>query len=122
MLEEPIINEGLSSDLEETIDSEEQGRAAFTIVVQSWATPIISIIMLAFGFLGGFYGRPLIETETTPTATQEEPTTEVATIPTPDADLAAQQQALMEMVVGETRHFRGDPDAPVTIIEFSDYQ
>jgi hypothetical protein len=35
---------------------------------------------------------------------------------------AAQGQALMAQVVANTRHFKGDPAAPVTLIEFSDFQ
>jgi protein-disulfide isomerase len=40
----------------------------------------------------------------------------------PDAQSVAQQQELMTAVVERTRHFHGDPNAPVTIIEFSDFQ
>ena len=34
---------------------------------------------------------------------------------------AARQQA-MDVLTSQTRHFKGDPEAPVTIIEFSDFQ
>jgi hypothetical protein len=30
--------------------------------------------------------------------------------------------ALMDAVVTQTRHFKGDANAPITIIEFSDFQ
>ena len=43
----------------------------------------------------------------------------VVQIPTPDT--SAQQEALMEAVIAVTRHFKGDPNAPVTVIEFSDF-
>jgi protein-disulfide isomerase len=32
------------------------------------------------------------------------------------------QQQLMDYLVSHTKHLQGDPNAKVTIIEFSDYQ
>jgi protein-disulfide isomerase len=29
---------------------------------------------------------------------------------------------LMDAVVAQTRHFKGDPNAPVTIVEFGDFK
>jgi hypothetical protein len=122
MSEDQSINDAVLPDTEETIVSPKQDQAALTIVVKSWATPILSALMLVLGLLGGYYGRPLIEPQPTLTDTQEDLTTGEAAVPTPDADLVAQQQALMTAVISETRHFRGNLDAPVTIIEFSDFQ
>ena len=34
-------------------------QAAVTINIQSWATPIIGLVMLVIGLLGGYYIRPL---------------------------------------------------------------
>ncbi len=106
--------------------TQERKAPALTLVVQSWATPIVGVILLVAGLLGGYYVRPLFSPDTTPVAFEGNPATGVEsgsiTIPTPDADRAAQQQELMNAVVEQTRHFRGDPDAPVTIIEFSDFQ
>lgn len=42
--------------------------------------------------------------------------------PAAQAPTAASQQELMETIVAQTRHFRGDPNAPVTMIEFGDFQ
>jgi protein-disulfide isomerase len=42
--------------------------------------------------------------------------------PSPDPEAAATPDELMAMLIEQTRHFQGDPDAPVTIIEFSDFQ
>jgi protein-disulfide isomerase len=55
-----------------------------------------------------------------------------ASLPTaqaPDPAAAAQaaqeqeqrRQELMEALIPQVRHFKGDPDAPVTIVEFSDF-
>lgn len=105
----------------------EEKPAALTLVIQSWATPIIGIIMLVAGLFGGYYLRPLLSPTLTPAVAAGESTSletenAAATIPTPDAERAAQQQELMTAVVESTRHFRGDPEAPITIIEFSDFQ
>jgi hypothetical protein len=102
-----------------------QEPAAFTLVIQSWATPLVGIIMLAVGFLGGYFLRPSFSPNASPTAIEGAASEmEDLQIPTSTADpeRAAQQQELMNALVERTRHFRGDPDAPVTIIEFSDFQ
>jgi len=110
----------------ETSPSEEKP-AALTLVIQSWATPIIGIVMLVAGLLGGYYLRPVLSPVSTPGAVVEGSSSSDAesaslTIPTPDTERAAQQRELMSAVTERTRHYRGDPNAPVTIIEFSDFQ
>lgn len=124
MSEESNTNLSLSTSLEEIEETSEPSQAAITIVIQSWATPILSILMLAMGLVGGYFGRPLIDSSQTTSVSEANQPSDSATeiAPTPDADLAAQQQELMAMVVGETRHFQGNPNAPVTIIEFSDFK
>lgn len=105
---------------------QEPKKPALTVVIQSWTTPIVGIIMLVAGLFAGFYGRPLLSPETISVGvegnTSAGSSSAPITVPTPDADRAAQQQELMNAVVEGTRHFRGNPDAAVTIIEFSDFQ
>ncbi len=45
-------------------------------------------------------------------------------LPAPEGDVPteADMQELMTFLTEETRHFKGDPDAPVTMIEFSDFR
>jgi hypothetical protein len=99
---------------------------ALTVVFQSWTTPIAGIIMLVAGLLAGYYGRPFLSPEMRSLVVEGSPSAGSSsapiTVPTPDADRGAQQKEIMNAVVEQTRHFRGDPDAPVTIIEFSDFQ
>ncbi len=95
-------------------------KAALVISIQSWATPIVGVVMLILGLLGGYFGRPLLAgkaaaspADVLPAASQE---TEAA-----PAVSEAQKQA-MQTLISQTRHFTGNPDAPVTILEFSDFQ
>ena len=98
---------------------------ALTINVQSWATPVIGLVMLLLGLLGGYFGRPLLAGTPTspmprPTAVSEANKPQVPA--TPNADQLARQQQMMQAVIAQTRHFKGSPDAPVTMIEFGDFQ
>ena len=98
---------------------------ALTINVQSWATPLVGLVMLVLGLAAGYFIRPALapqaEASAEPTAKAAVPTGAAvqapAALPTTDTS-----QDLMTFLVGQTTHFRGDPNAPVTMIEFSDYQ
>ena len=86
---------------------------AITINIQSWATPLVGVVMLIIGLLGGYYGRPLVS------GTKEQTTVPESITPT-QAD--AGNEELMAYLVSQVRHFKGNPDAPVTLIEFGDFQ
>ena len=88
-------------------------RPAVTITLQSWMTPIVGMIMLIIGLLGGYYARP---------ATLGQLPASVALVTPAAKDQTAAQKSLMDSVVAKTRHFKGDANAPVTIIEFADFQ
>jgi protein-disulfide isomerase len=47
---------------------------------------------------------------------------EAPAAPTVDVPTESDMDDLMTALVAQTRHFKGDPEAPVTIIEFSDFR
>lgn len=99
-----------------------RSRPALTIVIQSWSTFLLGVLMLVIGLLGGYFIRPLLTPGSS--AIVASPTTGAAS--SSDATVIPGEQTsnpeLMAFVVGQTRHFKGDSNAPVTIIEFSDFQ
>ena len=86
---------------------------AITINIQSWATPLVGVVMLVVGLFGGYYGRPLVGD------TKEQTTVPESIAPT---QAGAGNEELMGYLMSQTRHFKGNPDAPVTLIEFGDFQ
>ena len=96
-------------------------KSALVINIQSWATPIVGLLMLVIGLSAGYYGRPFFSGNPAepPAQVDGQPETNPSSEPiVSSGDL----ESLMDKVVSKTRHFKGDPDAPVTIIEFSDFQ
>lgn len=87
---------------------------AITIQIQSWATPIVGIVLLVIGLFGGYYGRPIFDD------TQEVLDVAQPTIAAPQAN--AGNEDAMASLLPQIRHFRGDPNAPVTLVEFGDFQ
>ena len=109
---EPVLG-----DSEEVVKIKGE-RPALTIVIQSWTTPIAALVMLIVGLVGGFILRPVVMPERqliTEVVNPSQPTAVVAAA-TPDTG------EIMTVVTQQTKHFTGSEAAPVTIIEFSDYQ
>jgi hypothetical protein len=130
--EEPEVLQGEEEEEKnlqsEPVEKEETHRPALVINVHSWATPIVAVLMLAIGLVGGYFGRPLIASQTQsedlaavqPTA-QESVMTQSPAAAQPTVDDASRQQ-VMDFIVSQTKHFKGNPEAPITMIEFSDFQ
>jgi len=116
-------------------DQPQGGKPALTVVVQSWWTPALAVIMLVVGLLAGYFGRPLLAKDTaadgdvaaaanTPVITTAPIAQGSVPTSTTNPTLAAigNQEQLRAYLTGETTHFLGEPDAEVVIIEFSDFQ
>jgi hypothetical protein len=71
--------------------------------------------MLVAGLVAGYFGQPLLTWEEISAVAVVNSSagsrSESTAISTPDANRAVQQQELMNTVVEQTRHFRGDLDA-----------
>jgi len=91
-------------------------KPAITISVQSWATPIVGLVMLILGLFGGYAIRPMVDDQT------EQPDVSLRQQQPSQDSAGASNLQLMEYLVSQTRHFRGGADAPVTLIEFGDFQ
>ncbi len=106
---------------EPAVEEETEKKPALVINVHSWWTPIVGVIMLAVGLLGGYIIRP--ETNNPVSLNGSSGTNPTGlTNPPIDPNAAASRQEMMDFLVSQTRHMRGDPDAPVAMIEFSDFQ
>ena len=109
---------------QEEIEQEEVEKPtspALTINIQTWTTPIVGLVMLVIGLLAGYYLRPLTLAQANTTAPNL-PVVGTPQVVIPTADNSAAQQSLMDSLIPKVRHFKGDPNAPVTIIEFADFQ
>jgi protein-disulfide isomerase len=87
----------------------------------------VGLAMLVVGTMTGYFGRPLVTpqpVEATPGVSVDTPEPNVVS----DTNNASPSQenpsaeTVMAAIVVETRHFKGNPDAPVTIVEFSDFR
>jgi protein-disulfide isomerase len=86
---------------------------------------LLLVVGLCVGLMGGLYLYPLVmpqaEANAAPSVKAESPD-EAATAAAGAVDRAEMQQAVMEAVLSKARHFEGDPNAPVTLVEFGDFK
>ena len=122
------------------MDQPQKEKPALTVNIQSWWTPALAVIALVVGLLIGYLGRPLINKGTDIAADVTAVTTPVVMVTTPaeiatadpnaiptttvDPTLAAinSQEEFATYLASQVTHWKGDPNATVTMIEFSDYQ
>ena len=105
-------------------------KPSLVLNVYSWWTPVLAIVMLVVGLVAGFLVRPYLTTRTpeiggTTSEAAVIPTEAVAGTPAPTTDptqVAESRTQMMAFLVEQSRHFLGDENAPITMIEFSDFQ
>ncbi|MGB8646482.1 MAG: DsbA family protein [Anaerolineae bacterium] len=90
---------------------------------------LIALLALLLGGIGGYVGRSLLLLQSAPAATA--PAASAPAAPGLGASAPAASQSpqssldmkqVLAMVLARTRHFKGNPNAPVTIVEFADFQ
>lgn len=130
-IEEPIdeLDGALDEENDDEIEEQEEiePRPALVINVQTWATPIVAIVMLLIGLVGGYLLYPEISARiggASPVAAAPttNPATEAQSSTAGNQPDQASREEMMQFLISQTRHFKGNPDAEVTIIEFSDFQ
>ena len=117
-IEEEPEDEKVGEEIEET-PAEKSHPLLITILV--------GVAMLLAGILFGYVGRGQFGPEaqaakSTSTAQAVAAATQTAVYAEQAATQVAANADLMAFLTKNTRHYKGDPNAPVTIIEFSDYQ
>jgi hypothetical protein len=111
---EDLAQEGevQESEIQET-EFQEQAESPLK---RNWPMIVIGVAMLVVGLVLGYIGRGFYGPEASAAkATQAAVAVAVQT-------RASANKEVMTMLIGATRHFKGDANAPVTIIEFSDFQ
>lgn len=94
----------------------------------------VALVTLIIGMALGYVGRPLVTPDPTPkvqtvmvqVTAPPAPTTPAPTAPVVSSSAATAtatgRQAVIDRLISQTRHFKGDPNAPITILDFSDFQ
>lgn len=93
-------------------DNQSPTRNTHSKKVNRWTIPALALLIVSAGIFIGFSKRPQLAAKGVETTPARE------AVKTP----ANEREALAQIATAQTRHFKGDPDAPVTILEFSDFQ
>lgn len=98
-------------------DEAEEVEETATSGSRTWLmTALVGLVMLVAGALLGYVGRGEFGPEAQAAKATEQAQAVLA------VTQAAANANLMDYLSQNTRHFKGDPNAAVTIIEFSDFQ
>ena len=114
--------------VEEEGQDEDAGKKrspAFVLNFYSWWIPIVGVVMLLVGLVGGYFLRPLVPSSQAQAEAPTQNPAEVSSVqtqaPQPTMDPATRKQ-LMDYLMPNVKHFLGDANAPITLLEFSDFQ
>lgn len=110
----PEVPEGESPELSTEVLEAESTPEPRGTRVHPLATFLVGLVI---GLLIGYGGRPSMVQP----STAQSQATRTPVLPG-QARNTSGAPTLMDTLVAQTRHFKGDPNAPVTIIEFSDFQ
>jgi protein-disulfide isomerase len=112
-----------NNNFEPTSHETAKKQSAFRVII--W---LLLVMVLGLGVLGGFYLRPLLTPEVKADAVSAnvvEPVTipdnNVANETADSRENLGAHEAIMQTVVANARHFDGDPNAPITLVEFADF-
>lgn len=112
-LVEPEMFESMAEEMPTAPVAEADTSAKSGASPKAW---VLLLIGLLVGGLGGFYLYPLVVPEPEPNAGPLAGVVDSGQINKPDP-----HQAVMLAVITGARHFQGNPNAPVTLIEFGDF-
>ncbi len=95
-------------------------RPTISIVIHSWDTALACFATLVIGLVMGFIARPLV-TVSTPT-----PAPAAARVLEDqnafETKANADPKGIMTTALKQVKHFMGSENAPVTMLEFADFQ
>jgi protein-disulfide isomerase len=95
---------------------EEPKKESGGFLSSSWYFLVIGLLI---GGLAGFYLRPMVASESA--AAQPETAPLAAAESSAEMNQGEPHQQIMMSVIANARHFYGDPNAPVTVVEFADF-
>jgi protein-disulfide isomerase len=97
----------------ESVTASEETQTERGFIQNIWVLFVVGILV---GGVAGFSLRPLVLPEAETSAAPLAGVDESDDINKPDP-----QQAIMLAVIDGSRHFQGDPNAPITLVEFGDF-
>lgn len=103
-------------EIQEKEESPEESEETQASGGKGWLVAVVGIVALIVGLGLGYLGRGTFGPEAQ--AAHGTSTAVSAAVQT----RSASSKEVMDLIIAETNHFMGDANAPVTLLEFSDFQ